>query len=378
MIPVLDARARAVFHELYGQGADAARWLRQSVDRRLKRGLFSRPLRIEVDRVALLFFEDFDPPTRWYWDRHVRRSIRRLGQTMLGRRTASGFQVAFEALERSLTEAGWRVELNNWQLAAANPTYPVGIAGYPRVLDHWTLPNPAVLGPGLVDHPTQRVDLATDPRVRAFTVPSAWMQTLFGSVYGDRVKVWFAGIDTERWAPDPLVERTLDVVLYVKLHWDEADREADLVRPILAELEARGLRYEKLGYGAYTPDSYRALLNRAKAMIFLSEHETQGIAYQQALSMDVPVLAWDQGTWLDPVGTQYPMPDNLVVSSVPYFSEACGVRFSGADEFVSALDTFQERQRSDSFAPRNYVVEHLSFARSASCYAALYTGEAAD
>lgn len=371
-----DVRARAVLNELRCQGMDVLRWVRQTLDRQLGRGVFAHPLDLTTDRVALLFFEDFDPPTRWYWDRHVRRSVRRLGQTAFGRRTASGFQVAFEALVRSLTEAGWRVEVNNWKLAAANPTYPVGIAGYPRVLDHWDLPNPAVLGPGLVDHPAQRADLATDPRVRAFTVPSAWMQTLFGSVYGDRVKVWFAGIDTAQWAPDRSVERNIDVVLYVKLHWDQSEREADLVRPIVAELAARGLRCETLGYGAYTPESYRSLLNRAKAMVFLSEHETQGIAYQQALSMDVPVLAWDQGTWLDPTAKLYPMPDDLVVSSVPYFSDECGVRFRDAAGFASALDTFQERQRANYFAPRDYVINNLSFAKSAECYELLYTGRA--
>ena len=35
-------------------------------------------------------------------------------------------------------------------------------------------------------------------------------------------------------------------------------------------------------------------------MIFLVEHETQGIAYQEAMACDVPILAWDQGNWLDP------------------------------------------------------------------------------
>ena len=40
-------------------------------------------------------------------------------------------------------------------------------------------------------------------------------------------------------------------------------------------------------------------------MIFLCEHETQGIAYQQALSRNVPILAWDRGgDWQDP--TYYP------------------------------------------------------------------------
>jgi hypothetical protein len=35
-------------------------------------------------------------------------------------------------------------------------------------------------------------------------------------------------------------------------------------------------------------------------MLFLCEHETRGLAYQEALASNVPILAWDTGFWLDP------------------------------------------------------------------------------
>jgi hypothetical protein len=41
--------------------------------------------------------------------------------------------------------------------------------------------------------------------------------------------------------------------------------------------------------------SYRRLLQRSRALVFLCEHETQAIAYQEALASNVPVLAWDNG-----------------------------------------------------------------------------------
>ena len=41
----------------------------------------------------------------------------------------------------------------------------------------------------------------------------------------------------------------------------------------------------------YREEEYRAALNKCRAMVFLCEHETQGIAYQQALSCDVPIFA---------------------------------------------------------------------------------------
>ena len=39
-----------------------------------------------------------------------------------------------------------------------------------------------------------------------------------------------------------------------------------------------------------TVQSYRALLRRSKSMLFLCESETQGMAYQEALASNVPVL----------------------------------------------------------------------------------------
>ncbi len=66
----------------------------------------------------------------------------------------SGLQIWFLALRTALERAGHRVVVNDYALARRNPRYPVGIAGYPHILGRWTLPNPAILGPGLIDHPT--------------------------------------------------------------------------------------------------------------------------------------------------------------------------------------------------------------------------------
>jgi glycosyltransferase involved in cell wall biosynthesis len=71
-------------------------------------------------------------------------------------------------------------------------------------------------------------------------------------------------------------------------------------------------------YGYYREGDFLAVLSQCRTMIFLCEHETQGIAYQQALSCNVPILAWDRGgPWQDPAY----FPDKVVfepVTSVPY------------------------------------------------------------
>ena len=54
-------------------------------------------------------------------------------------------------------------------------------------------------------------------------------------------------------------------------------------------------------------------------------------AYQEALASNLPVLAWDQGEWLDPARPRY-SDAPVAATSVPYFSEACGLRFKGGHE----------------------------------------------
>ena len=68
-------------------------------------------------------------------------------------------------------------------------------------------------------------------------------------------------------------------------------------------------------------------------MVFLCERETQGMAYQEALASNVPVLAWDNGYWLDPRdGSSWDKPW-CRRPPVPQFSDECGLRFTKIHEF---------------------------------------------
>jgi hypothetical protein len=103
-------------------------------------------------------------------------------------------------------------------------------------------------------------------------------------------------------------------------------------------------------------------------MVFVCEHETQGIAYQEALSSGVPILAWDHaGEWLD--SNFHP---HLVrfapISSVPYWDDRCGEKFATAADFPAALDQFQARLSLGAFAPRDYILEHLTLEHCAEAF----------
>jgi hypothetical protein len=234
------------------------------------------------------------------------------------------------------------------------------------VLDGWSLPNPVVLGPGLVDHPSAAPRLMHDPRFRAFILTCDWMYREFSAVYGaDKCALWHAGIDTDAW-PDLAAEpKRVDMLIYDKIRWNRSTREAEVLRRLIGLLEEHGMSYDVIRYGAYDYATYRASLARARSMAFLCEHETQGLAYQEAMASNVPILAWDPGEWQDPQARSLHLP-SVATTSVPYFSRTCGVTFKGGDDLPHAFQEFWSAY--PSFAPRQYVLDYLSLDSSARRY----------
>jgi hypothetical protein len=73
------------------------------------------------------------------------------------------------------------------------------------------------------------------------------------------------------------------------------------------------------------------------------------------MARDLPMFVWDVKEWNDQ-GASYAVP----ASSVPYWSDECGVRFYEAIEMAFAFDEFC----SKIYKPRKFVEEQLSFKAS--------------
>jgi hypothetical protein len=318
-------------------------------------------------RDVLLFFQDYDRDTFFKNDRHLRRPVRRFYQRLRqGRPKVTGFEVWFQLLKKGLERIGRRVHVNAYRLARKNPHFPVGICGYPHILGDWPLPNPAVVGPGMIDHPAVAPDLMADPRFRLYVTPCDWYHKMFEPVYGsDRCARWHAGIDLDEWPDLSGHPKEVDLLVYDKIRWDREHYEATLLTLLHDTLRAKNLRFEVIRYGHYNHEGYKNLLARSKAMIFLCEHETQGMAYQEAMASNVPILAWDPGIWIDPQAKRYD-PNPIPACSVPFFDERCGERFADAAGFVAALDRFWARR--SGYAPRAFVRNELSLDESGRIY----------
>jgi predicted HAD superfamily phosphohydrolase YqeG/glycosyltransferase involved in cell wall biosynthesis len=114
-------------------------------------------------------------------------------------------------------------------------------------------------------------------------------------------------------------------------------------------------------YGQFRQEEYFRLLKKARMLVYLSTHESQGIALNEAWMAGVPTLVWNRGFF------QYQdkrFEDDSV--GAPYLSPECGLSFKDDSDFERKLIEFLEKY--DSFHPREYSLAHFTNAIAARKY----------
>jgi hypothetical protein len=133
-----------------------------------------------------------------------------------------------------------------------------------------------------------------------------------------------------------------------------------LAREIEQHLSREGIPWVEVRYGSYTTASYHTVLEEAMGLIWLSRSETQGFAVLEAMSMNVPILAWDCGTW-EYKSLELNRAFSAPASSVPYFDSTCGERFTSLEDFYRCWTLF--KQNLGNYKPRDFIFRrHLDLA----------------
>ncbi len=315
-----------------------------------------------------LFYEEPEPD-RWLpYDRYARRLVRRV---VRGKPRPGGHKRVFLNLCAGLQRIGVPFRVNDYRYIANHTEEVAGIIGKPHLLDEYEWRNPILFGAAGYSHPIDDSRLLERLPIRKILVPGEWMREMCEPFWGDKVATWAVGIDTERWKPNTS-KKDFDLLIYDKVRWKHNYYEGALINPIIESLKGCNLKYTVLRYGFYKEREFHQLLARSRAMVFLCEHETQGIAYQQALSCDVPLLAWDRGGfWQD--AHYYPHQVKFeAVSSVPYWDARCGEKFKDAADFQTRLGDFLHLLEAGKFAPRSFIIDNLTLEKCARKYVEFY------
>jgi hypothetical protein len=312
-----------------------------------------------------LFYEEPDPDRWMPFDRYPRRLVRRI---VRGPDQPGGPKRVFLNLIAGLDRLEVAYRVNDYRHIRANPGELACVVGKPQVLSKIPSETPILFGSSIYSHPNDDPDLPKRRPIRQVLVPSPWVRDMFSTVWPGCLTVWPAGIDTERWAPDPTAPRDIDVLIYDKIFLRPEEHVRSLVGRVEAELRRRGLRVELLRYGSYREEQLLALSRRVRSMVYLSKHETQGIAAQQMLASGVPLFVWDEGgLWEDPKYAPHHVRFSPV-SSLPYWDDRCGVKFATVGDLSSAFEAFWHGVQAGDYTPRQMIVDHFTLEQRARAY----------
>lgn len=234
-----------------------------------------------------------------------------------------------------------------------------------HVLKDYRKPNKIIAGIGLMTHPYEWPNLFEEYPVVKYLQHSSWTAAIYNKFYGNnKCLIWPSGIDTDFWKPEEQVSKK-NILIYVKFLWDKTTNEQLILEPIKQYLTLKQIPFDVIKYGAYDIEEYKSLLNKSNSMIFLCEHESQGLAVNEAMSMNIPILAWEQGEWLDVNRFNWGEYTTVEASSTPYFDDRCGMKFNNISVFNETFDLFHYAVKSNKFTPRLYILENLTLKKSA-------------
>ncbi|WP_051189762.1 glycosyltransferase [Daejeonella oryzae] len=314
-----------------------------------------------------IFYEEPNPD-RWIkFDRYPRKLIRRLFR---GPEPIGGVKRWFVNLIHGLDKLGYPYIINNYKKLSKNPCVWALVIGKPHVIEK--IPNHIniIYGPGIGSHPLEDNLFEKNNNIKHILISSKWFKEMYDRDLPTPVptSIWASGIDTNLWKPDQPKLLKGAILIYDKIRWDWDLYNEELLKPINKKLEKEGITIYYIKYGNYKEEQFRNLLSLVDGMIFLCEHETQGFAYLQTLSCDIPILAWDRGgAWKDPA--MYPHKVIFQnVSSVPYWNQDCGEKFKDFNEFESIFILYWERVCNFEYSPRKYIIENFKLEDRAQAY----------
>ena len=205
-------------------------------------------------------------------------------------------------------------------------------------------------GPNLLVFPSEAKSLIAAPEVDICVTPSQWVSEMYIEDCPElrgRCASWPAGVNTDFWKPAYEHRRDSQVLIFEK-------QSNDLIDPIstyISLLKRQGYQVEVIVYGKYSREQYLEKLRQSWLMVGVGTHESQGIAWTEAWSTDVPTLLWfqDQDTYKGRI---------FASSTAPYLSAKTGLFFSSLAEFEVVLAQWESSRQE--FEPRQWVLDNMS------------------
>ena len=213
-------------------------------------------------------------------------------------------------------------------------------------------PENLLIGPNVCTLPIDN-EFIMSQKYKKTLVPSQWVKDKYSRwLPEDKIVIWPVGIDTDLFQDYSKKEKNNDFLIYFKR------RENYTLDFVCNFLEAKEKNFEILKYGEYSEWELIDKCKRSRYSIIIDGSESQGIATQEIMSCNLPMIVWDVKFW-DDRGIEYKVP----ATSVPYWDDRCGERFFKAEELEEKFNSFFKT--IDNYNPRDYILEKLNLKKQA-------------
>lgn len=205
-------------------------------------------------------------------------------------------------------------------------------------------------GPNILVFPSSHQGIISAPEVDLCITPCEYTNRMYTKdcpALSGRCVAWPAGVDTEYWKPDPGVKRDW-ILIFEKQHTGPIGSVKDYKR----WLESQGYKVQIIQYGHFSHQQYLQALRQALLMVGFVRSESQGVAWAEAWSTDVPTLIWRNPEDYSYQGKTY------ASSTAPYLTSETGLFFDDLEHFKTVFSQWTAKQ--NSYQPRCWVMKNMS------------------
>ena len=215
------------------------------------------------------------------------------------------------------------------------------------------IPENLLIGPNVCTLPIDN-EFIMSKKYKKVVVPSDWVKNKYKRwIPEEKIFVWPVGIDTDYFDDKSTIEKTIDCLIYYKR------RSLEDLTFVTKMLKQYNQTFDIIEYGSYSETDFISKVSKSKYVFMLDNCESQGIAIQEIMSMNVPMFVWDVKYWADR-GEEF----KTEASSIPYWDERCGEIIYNKEELNNNFNFFREKLAN--YKPRCYILENLILSKQAS------------
>lgn len=201
------------------------------------------------------------------------------------------------------------------------------------------------IGPNIVTLPIDS-EIVMNQNYKKFIVNSEWTFNCYNRwLPKNKIVIWPVGIDTNLFNDKSNDIKSIDCLLYFK------NRDNIELEKAIELLNKNNQTYTLIKYGHYQESEFINYLSKCRYCFVIGGIESQGIAYGEIQSCNIPIFAWELNQWADR-GPDY----MFSASTLPYWDDRCGIKTVNLDEekFKYFLNNIY------SFNPRDYILQNLT------------------